>query len=120
MFLTKLNPINRKTTTLRFLFLLFPTTIVQPPCTSEAGVIHYLDGKTFADGSGMKISYSNISSINTYGITITNKQGIKFTYFNCDPKPRGSYCDIYGMSPSNGENYGFRAFKDRLAFGYGH
>lgn len=99
--------------------ILFITSYAQSPYTSETEVIHFLDGKTFADGSGMTISYGYISSINTYGITITNKLGNKFIYFNCDIKPRGSYCDIYGMSPSNGETFGFRAFKDRLVVGYG-
>ena len=94
-------------------------TYAQSPYNSDTEVIKYLDGKTFADGSGMTISYGYISSINTYGITITNKQGNKFIYFNCDIKPRGRYCDIYGISTTNGENFGFRAFKDRLVVGYG-
>lgn len=95
------------------------TSYAQSPYTSDTEVIKYLDGKTFADGSGMTISYGFISSINTYGITITNKMGNKFIFFNCVIKPRGSYCDIYGMSPTNGENFGFRAFKDRLVVGNG-
>jgi hypothetical protein len=85
----------------------------------DANIIQYLDGKNFADGSGMTISYSYISSINTYGTTINNRQGAKFIYFNCGIKPRGSYCDIYGISSSNGENFEFKAFKDRLVVGYG-
>lgn len=99
--------------------LLSISTYAQSPYTSDTEAIQYLDGKTFADGSGMKISYGYISTTNTYGITITNKQGNKFIYINCDIKPRGSYCDISGMSPTNGENFRFRAFKDRLVVGYG-
>ena len=107
-----------KSTILLTLFtILSITSHAQSPYTSDTEVIKYLDGKTFADNTGMTISYGYISSINTYGITITNKQGNKFIYFNCDLKPRGSYCDINGMSPTNGENFGFRAFKDRLVVG---
>ena len=95
------------------------STYAQSPYNSDTEVIKYLDGKTFADNTGMKISYGYISSINTYGITITNPKGNKFIYFNCAIKPRGSFCDINGMSPTNGENFGFRAFKYRLVVGYG-
>ena len=109
-----------KLTLLLTLFIILSiSTYAQSPYTSDTEVIKYLDGKTFADNTGMKISYGYISSINTIGITITNKQGNKFIYFNCDIKPRGAYCDIKGMSPTNGENFGFRVFKDRLVVGYG-
>ena len=109
-----------KPTILLTLFtLLSISTYAQSPYNSDTEVIKYLDGKTFADNTGMTISYGYISSINTYGITITNPKGNKFIYFNCDIKPRGSFCDINGMSPTNGENFGFRVFKDRLVVGYG-
>ncbi len=120
MLFLSLIPIEMKPTILLALFtILSISTFAQSPYTSDTEVIKYLDGKTFADGSGMTISYGYISSINTYGITITNKQGNKFIYFNCDLKPHGAYCDISGMSPTNGETFGFRVFKDRLVVGYG-
>ena len=110
-----------KTSLLISMLLLLTITLnAQSPYTSDADVIQYLDGKTFSnDDTGMKISYGYISNANTYGITITNNKGAIFYYINCNIEPHGSWCDIYGMSPENGESFGFRVFRDRLVVGYG-
>ncbi len=95
-------------------------TNAQTTFNTQTDVMKYMEGKTFVNNeTGMKISYGYISSANTYGITIKNNKGSTFYYINCSLKPHGYYCDITGMSPENGENFGFRAFKDRLVVGYG-
>jgi hypothetical protein len=86
----------------------------------ESDVRQYMEGKTFySNDDGVKISYGYISSANTYGITIENANGTPFYYINCSIRAYGSFCDISGMSPENGENFSFRAFKDNLVVGYG-
>jgi len=96
------------------------TTNTQSAFRSESDVRQYMDGKTFySNEDGMKISYGYISSANTYGITIENTMGASFYYINCNIRAYGSFCDINGMSPENGENFSFRAFNDRLVVGYG-
>jgi hypothetical protein len=86
----------------------------------ESDVRQYMEGKTFySNDDGLKISYGYVSSANTYGITIENANGASFYYINCSIRANGSFCDINGMSPDNGENFSFRAFKDRLVVGYG-
>lgn len=96
------------------------TTNAQSTFNSQTDVIKYMENKTFANNAmGLTISYGYISTANTYGITVKNKKGSTFYYINCSLKPLGYYCDITGMSPDNGENFGFRVFKDRLVVGYG-
>lgn len=102
------------------LSILSITTQAQSVFSTDGDVIQYMEGKIFANSeTGMKISYGYISAGNTYGITIKNKKGATFYYINCDITAYGSFCDIYGMSTQNGENFGFRAFKDKLVVGYG-
>ncbi len=96
------------------------TTSSQTIFNSKTDVIKYMENKTFVNYEmGLKISYGYISNANTYGITVKNKNGSAFYYINCSLKPYGYYCDIFGISPDNGENFGFRVFKDRLVVGYG-
>jgi hypothetical protein len=86
----------------------------------EANVISFMDGKTFSNSSnGLDIQYGYISSYNTYGIKVTNKYGDKYYYINCNIDTYGTYADIYGMSPNDGSNFGFRLYKTKLIVGRG-
>lgn len=86
----------------------------------EANVISFMDGKTFSNSSnGLDIQYGYISSFNTYGIKVTNKYGDKYYYINCDIDTYGTYADIYGMSPNDRSNFGFRLYKAKLIVGRG-
>jgi hypothetical protein len=106
--------------TIALISILSLTTKAQSVFKTESDVMQYMEGKTFySNENSMKISYGYISAANTYGITIENKKGASFYYINCEITAYGSFCDIYGMSPDNGENFGFRAFKDKLVVGYG-
>lgn len=110
----------KATITIILISILSITTDAQSTFTSLGDVIQYMNGKTFVNNEiGVKLAYGYISTANTYGITVTNKKGASFYYINCNVVPRGYYCDINGMSPENGENFGFRAFKDKLVVGYG-
>lgn len=44
-----------------------------------------IEGKKFKNAqTGLVIQYGYISPLNTYGITFTNKNGVKFYFMNCD------------------------------------
>jgi hypothetical protein len=95
-------------------------TNAQSPFKSQTEVIQYMEGKTFVNNEmGLKITYGYISTANTYGIAVKNNKGATFYYINCRLKPYGIFCDIFGISPENGEDFGFRLFKDKLVVGYG-
>ncbi len=86
----------------------------------ESNVISYMDGKSFYNsGNGLTIKYGYISSYNTYGIIVTNKNAATFYFINVDITTYGSFADLYGMSADDGSNFGFRLFKGRLVVGYG-
>ena len=86
----------------------------------DGRVISYLDGKTFYNSdNGLEIKYGYISSYNTYGIKVSNKNGATFYFINVDITPRGSYADMYGMNPNDGSNFGYRLFRNKLVVGYG-
>jgi hypothetical protein len=88
---------------------------------NETGdVVTYMDSKSFSnDDMGLLISYGYISKYNTYGIIVTNKLKITFYYINVIIDTYGTFSDLYGMSPDDGSNFGFRLFKGRLVVGYG-
>ena len=88
--------------------------------TEESDAITYMDGKTFQNNeNGLEIQYGYISSYNTYGIKVSNKNGAKFFYINCSIDTNGSYADIFGMSAEDGTNFGFRLYKSKLIVGRG-
>jgi hypothetical protein len=87
---------------------------------SEIDVISYMEGKVFYDDErGMNIKYGYISSFGTYGITVTNKNNAVFYFINVNIDAYGSSADLYGMSPTSGNNFGFRLFRGKLIVGYG-
>lgn len=86
----------------------------------DNNVVNYMEGKTFYNSdNGLEIEYGYISSFNTYGIKVRNKNGARFYFINVEITPYGSFADLYGMSPENGANFGFRLFKSKLIVGYG-
>lgn len=87
---------------------------------TESDVITYMDGKKFYNAqSGMQIQYGYISEYNTYGIKVTNKSDAVFYFINVSIDAFGRSADLYGMSPSTGDNFGFRLFQGKLVVGYG-
>ena len=86
---------------------------------NEIEVIKYLDGKEFFNSNyGLTLSYGYISRLNTYGITSVNSDGQRFYFINCNIKTFKNFADISGMSPTNGSNFGFRVFWNKLIVGY--
>ena len=86
----------------------------------ESNVISYMDGKYFYNSdNGLTISYGYISSFNTYGIKVSNKAGSTFYFINVNIDTYGSFADLYGMSPSDGSNFGFRLYCGKLIVGRG-
>ncbi|MBM3185300.1 MAG: hypothetical protein FJZ67_03295 [Bacteroidetes bacterium] len=87
---------------------------------SQSDVISYMEGKVFYDNErGMNIKYGFISSYGTYGITVTNKNNAVFYFINVIIDTYGNSADLLGMSPSSGNNFGFRLFRGKLIVGYG-
>lgn len=83
-------------------------------------VLSYMEGKTFFNSSsGLEIEYGYISSYNTYGIKVKNKNGGKFYFINVQITAYGSFADLYGMGASDGSNFGFRLYKGKLIVGRG-
>jgi hypothetical protein len=88
--------------------------------TDESKVITYMDGKTFYNSeNGLEIEYGYISSYNTYGIKVKNKNGNKFYFINVGITTYGSFADLEGMSSEDGNNFGFRLYKGKLIVGKG-
>lgn len=87
---------------------------------TESEIISYMEGKVFYDDErGMNIKYGYISSYGTYGITVTNKNNAVYYFINVDINAYGNSADLYGMSPTSGNKFGFRLFKGKLIVGYG-
>ncbi len=88
--------------------------------TDESRVITYMDGKTFYNSeNGLEVEYGYISSYNTYGIKVKNKNGNKFYFINVAITTYGSFADLEGMSSEDGNNFGFRLYKGKLIVGKG-
>ena len=86
----------------------------------ESNVISYMDGKLFYNSdNGLTIEYGYISSYNTYGIKVKNKDGGKFYFINVEITTYGTFADLYGMSTESGSNFGFRLYKGKLIVGRG-
>lgn len=83
-------------------------------------VITFMDGKTFFNSdNGLEIEYGYISSYNTYGIKVLNKNGARFYFINVNITCYGSSADLFGMSAEDGANFGFRLYKNKLVVGKG-
>ena len=104
------------------LFVLFSTsfTKAQALFEDESNVISYMDQKTFQNAdNGLEVSYGYLSIYNTYGIKVSNKSGNIFYFINCSVDAYGNFADIFGMSPENGSNFGFRVYPKKLVVGRG-
>ena len=86
----------------------------------DSDVITFMDGKTFFNSdNGLEIEYGYISSYNTYGIKVLNKNGARFYFINVNITCYGSSADLFGMSAEDGGNFGFRLYKNKLVVGKG-
>jgi hypothetical protein len=87
---------------------------------SESDVVIYLEGKEFYNAeNGLSISFGYLSIANTYAITVTNNNGGRFNFINVRIDVFGSFADLYGMSPEDGSNFGFRLYNGKLIIGRG-
>ena len=102
------------------ILLTFGSAKAQSLFNEESNVISYMDGKSFYNSdNGLTIEYGYISSYNTYGIKVKNKDGGKFYFINVEITTYGTFADLYGMSPESGSNFGFRLYKGKLIVGRG-
>ena len=86
----------------------------------DSDVITFMDGKTFFNSdNGLEIEYGYISSYNSYGIKVLNKNGARFYFINVNITCYGSSADLFGMSAEDGGNFGFRLYKNKLVVGKG-
>jgi len=69
-----------------------------------------IEGKSFKNtDTGLSIKYGYISSLNTYGITFTNKNGAKFYFMNCDKNVSSDELSMTlrsCMNPNDGSGVG--------------
>ena len=90
------------------------------PFIYESDVVSFMNGKSFYNSDiGLEIQFGYISEYNTNGIKVSNKNGAKFYYINCVIDTYSSYADVFGMSPIDGSNFGFRLYKSKLIVGRG-
>ena len=102
------------------MLLTFGSAKAQSLFNEESDVISYMDGKSFYNsGNGLTIQYGYISSYNTYGIKVRNKDGGNFYFINVEITTYGAFADLYGMSAADGSNFGFRLYKGKLIVGRG-
>jgi hypothetical protein len=88
--------------------------------SDESSVVVYLEGKVFHNSeNGLNVSYGYISSANSYGIVVTNRNGARFNFINVRIDAFGTFADLYGMSPEDGSNFGFRLYSGKLIVGRG-
>ncbi len=101
--------------------VLIGTANAQRTFTDITDIITFMKDKKFINTDlGVELQYGYISDINTYGITLTGiKSGSKIYYFNCDIKAYGSFADVSGMSVTDGSNFRFRLYKDKIIVGIG-
>jgi len=105
---------------LTMLLLGFVSTKAQNLFNEESNVISYMDGKSFYNSdNGLTIQYGYISSYNTYGIKVKNKEGGQFYFINVEITTYGSFADLYGMSAESESNFGYRLYKGKLIVGRG-
>ena len=110
----------KKLLILTIVLLTFGSAKAQSLFNEESDVISYMDGKSFYNSdNGLTIEYGYISSYNTYGIKVKNKDGGKFYFINVEITTYGTSADLYGMSADTGSNFGFRLYKGKLIVGKG-
>lgn len=106
--------------TLLFVLFSISFTNAQALFEDESNVISYLDQKTFKnEDNGLEVSYGYLSIYNTYGIKVHNKSGSIFYFINCSIDAYGDFADIFGMSPEDGSDFGFRVYPKKLIVGRG-
>ena len=87
---------------------------------NTSDVIMYMENKTFYNSDyDLTIEYGFIPSYVTYGIVLINNGGAKSQFINVDITCYGSFADLYGMSPIDGSNFGFRLYIGKLIVGRG-
>jgi hypothetical protein len=102
------------------MLLAFGSANAQSLFNEESNVISYMDGKSFYNSdNGLTIEYGYISSYNTYGIKVKNKDGGKFYFINVEITTNGTFADLFGISADTGSNFGFRLYKGKLIIGRG-
>jgi len=69
-----------------------------------------IEGRKFKNTeTGLVIQYGYISPLNTYGITFTNKNGVKFYFMNCDKNVSSDELSMIlrsCMNPDDGSGVG--------------
>ncbi|MFM7645550.1 MAG: hypothetical protein ACKO41_02440 [Sphingomonadales bacterium] len=78
-----------------------------------------IEGKKFKnEQTGLVIQYGYISPLNTYGVTFTNKNGVKFYFMNCDRNVSSDELSMIlrsCMNPNDGSGVGtFYVYPKRI------
>ena len=86
---------------------------------AQSDIEFFIEGRKYKnDATEMIIQYGNITSLNTMGLTITNKNGVKFYFMNCDRRiaSDGSFMLFRDcLNPENGSGIGeVYAYKNKF------
>jgi len=101
-------------------FLLLTVTVMSILSSfAQSDIEFFIEGRKYKnDATEMIIQYGNITSLNTMGLTITNKNGVKFYFMNCDRRiaSDGSFMLFRDcLNPENGSGIGeVYAYKNKF------
>lgn len=101
-------------------FLLLTITFISILSSfAQSDIEFYIEGRKYRnDATGMIIQYGNITSLNTMGLTLTNKNGVKFYFMNCYRRiaSDGSFMLFRDcLNPENGSGIGeVYAYKNKF------
>jgi hypothetical protein len=103
------------------MLLAFGVVNAQSSFSDMTDVIKFMENKTYYNSeTDVELEYGYISSYNTYGIKLkSNKSGRTMYFINCDIETYGSFADVSGTSTSDGSNFKFRLYKNRIIIGIG-
>jgi hypothetical protein len=104
------------------LFLLFSCQLIaQTTFNGLSDVISFMENKVYYNQeTDIDLEFGQISSLNTFGITIKSNGTNRINYFiNCDIRGYYAYADVSGISPKDGSSFKFRLFPDRIIVGIG-
>ncbi len=111
----------KKLILLATVLLSFGAANAQSTFSDMTDVIKFMENKTYYNSDmETELEFGYISSYNTYGIKLkSNRSGRSMYFINCDINAYGSFADVSGTSSSDGSNFKFRLYKDRIVIGVG-
>jgi hypothetical protein len=111
----------KKSILLAALSLSFCFSKAQSTFSDMTDVITFMENRTYYNSeTDIELEFGYISSYNTYGIKLKSIKNSRTIYFiNCDVNCFGAFADISGTNESDGSNFKFRLYKNKIVVGIG-